>query len=92
MALKFTTLALPVAALAAATPVKRAPDCMVTEYAQLADAVESCSDLTLSDFSAPPSSTIDLQGLQTGATVTFAGKTVSCPLTMKVSKERMHAD
>lgn len=76
MSFTFAALALPVAALAAATPAKRAPDCTVTEYAQLSDAVESCSDLTLSDFSAPASSTIDLQSLQTGATVTFAGKTV----------------
>lgn len=74
LALVLSTL--PLAALAAVTPVKRAADCTITAYAQLSSAVKSCSDLTLSDFSAPPSSTIDLQSLQTGATVTFAGTTV----------------
>ena len=76
MTLAFTLSTLPLAALAAVTNVKRAPDCTVTAYPQLSSAVKSCSDLTLSDFSAPPSSTINLQSLQTGATVTFAGKTV----------------
>lgn len=76
MSLLFIISTMPLAALAAVTNVKRAPDCMVTEYAQLSDAVKSCSDLTLSGLSAPPSSTIDLQSLQTGATVTFAGRTV----------------
>ncbi|KAI1270757.1 BcPG3, endopolygalacturonase 3 [Xylariaceae sp. FL1019] len=49
--------------------------CTVTEYASISSAVDSCTDIVLSNISAPPSSTIDLQGLQTGATVTFAGTT-----------------
>ncbi|KAJ5596495.1 hypothetical protein N7450_002953 [Penicillium hetheringtonii] len=49
--------------------------CVVTEYASIPSAVESCTNIVLSNISAPPSSTIDLQGLQTGAAVTFAGTT-----------------
>ncbi|KAB8254345.1 putative endopolygalacturonase D [Aspergillus pseudonomiae] len=49
--------------------------CTVTEYAAISSAVVSCSNILLSDIYAPPSSTIDLQGLQTGAAVIFAGKT-----------------
>ncbi|CAI7567376.1 unnamed protein product [Penicillium bialowiezense] len=49
--------------------------CVVTEYASISSAVESCTNIVLSNISAPPSSTIDLQSLQTGATVTFAGTT-----------------
>lgn len=85
MALAFALFALPLGALGVAvTNVKRAPACKVTAYAQLSSAVKSCSDLTLSDFSAPPSSTINLQSLQTGATVTFAGKTVGVYLPSSV--------
>lgn len=51
--------------------------CVVSEYASLSSAVESCTNIVLSDLYAPPSSTIDLQSLQTGAVVTFAGTTVS---------------
>lgn len=50
--------------------------CVVTAYASISSAVESCTNIVLSNISAPPSSTIDLQSLQTGATVTFAGTTV----------------
>ncbi|KAI0146925.1 glycosyl hydrolases family 28-domain-containing protein [Xylariaceae sp. FL1272] len=49
--------------------------CIVTAYASISSAVESCTNIVLSNISAPPSSTIDLQALQTGATVTFAGTT-----------------
>ncbi|CAG7931584.1 unnamed protein product [Penicillium olsonii] len=49
--------------------------CVVTAYASISSAVESCTNIVLSNISAPPSSTIDLQSLQTGATVTFAGTT-----------------
>ncbi|KAH8891203.1 family 28 glycosyl hydrolase [Thozetella sp. PMI_491] len=52
-----------------------AASCTVTEYASISSAVASCTNIVLSDISAPPSSTIDLQGLQTGAVVTFAGTT-----------------
>ncbi|KAL4995816.1 putative endopolygalacturonase D [Aspergillus recurvatus] len=49
--------------------------CTVTDYAGISSAVASCSNIMLSDVYAPPSSTIDLQDLQTGAAVIFAGKT-----------------
>ncbi|KAJ5647090.1 hypothetical protein N7490_003462, partial [Penicillium lividum] len=49
--------------------------CVVSEYASLSSAVASCTNIVLSDFYAPPSSTIDLSSLQTGASVTFAGTT-----------------
>ncbi|KAH8671558.1 glycosyl hydrolases family 28-domain-containing protein [Xylariales sp. PMI_506] len=49
--------------------------CTVTAYASISSAVKSCTNIILSNISAPPSSTIDLQSLQTGATVTFAGTT-----------------
>ncbi|KAI1297058.1 glycosyl hydrolases family 28-domain-containing protein [Xylaria venustula] len=49
--------------------------CTVTAYASISSAVKSCTNIVLSNISAPPSSTIDLQSLQTGATVTFAGTT-----------------
>ncbi|KAI1326209.1 glycosyl hydrolases family 28-domain-containing protein [Xylariaceae sp. FL0255] len=49
--------------------------CTVTAYASISSAVKSCTNIVLSNISAPPSSTIDLHALQTGATVTFAGST-----------------
>jgi polygalacturonase len=49
--------------------------CTVTEHAAISSAVASCSNILLSDLYAPPSSTIDLQNLQTGAAVIFAGTT-----------------
>lgn len=49
--------------------------CTVTEYSQLADAVASCTDITLQDLAAPYNSSIDLRELQDGTTVTFAGTT-----------------
>ncbi|KAK7419265.1 hypothetical protein QQX98_003417 [Neonectria punicea] len=62
-------------AVADTTPVADANACVVTEYAQIASAVASCTDIVLSDLSMPASSTLDLQSLQTGAVVTFAGTT-----------------
>lgn len=62
-------------AVADTTPVADANACIVTEYAQIASAVASCTDIVLSDLSMPASSTLDLQSLQTGAVVTFAGTT-----------------
>ncbi|KAJ6261199.1 Polygalacturonase [Drechslerella dactyloides] len=47
--------------------------CLVTAYASISAAVKSCTLLTLSNISAPPSSSIDLQKLQPSATVVFAG-------------------
>ncbi|KAF3925466.1 Polygalacturonase [Orbilia brochopaga] len=49
--------------------------CLVTAYASISSAVKSCTLLTLSNISAPPSSTIDLQKLLPSATVVFAGLT-----------------
>ncbi|KAI8631654.1 glycosyl hydrolases family 28-domain-containing protein [Xylariaceae sp. FL1651] len=56
-------------------PVGSGTTCTVTAYASISSAVKSCTNIVLSNISAPPSSTIDLQSLQTGATVTFAGTT-----------------
>ncbi|KAK6207676.1 glycosyl hydrolase family 28 [Colletotrichum tabaci] len=49
--------------------------CTVTEYADIANAVATCTDITLSNIAAPANSPIDLQKLQNGATVTFDGTT-----------------
>lgn len=49
-------------------------DCTVTAYASISSAVKSCTNILLSGVSAPASSTISL-ALQTGAALTFAGKT-----------------
>ncbi|KAL4794399.1 putative endopolygalacturonase D [Aspergillus venezuelensis] len=65
----------PTAALSVAVSGNGGTTCTVTEYGALSSAVASCSNILLSDFYAPPSSTIDLQDLQTGAAVIFAGKT-----------------
>lgn len=51
--------------------------CTVTAYASISSAVKSCTNILLSDVAVPASSTLNLKSLQTGATVTFAGKTVS---------------
>ncbi|KAJ5093593.1 hypothetical protein N7456_009454, partial [Penicillium angulare] len=67
-----TTTAAPVTSAAAAITGSA---CVVSEYASLSSAVESCTNIVLSDLYAPPSSTIDLSSLQTGASVTFAGTT-----------------
>ncbi|KAK9786648.1 putative Endopolygalacturonase D [Seiridium cardinale] len=63
------------AATSAAAVAADADACTVTAYADISSAVASCTNIVLSGISAPASSTIDLQALQTGATVTFAGTT-----------------
>ncbi|KAL4927536.1 glycoside hydrolase family 28 protein [Aspergillus undulatus] len=65
----------PTAASSVAVTGNGGTTCTVTEYGALSSAVASCSNILLSDFYAPPSSTIDLQDLQTGAAVIFAGRT-----------------
>lgn len=54
--------------------VTGAYDCTVTAYAGISAAVKSCTNILLSGVSAPASSTMSL-ALQTGASLTFAGKT-----------------
>ncbi|KUI61334.1 putative endopolygalacturonase D [Cytospora mali] len=49
-------------------------DCTVTAFASISSAVKSCTNILLSDVSAPASSTMKL-ALQTGASLTFAGNT-----------------
>ncbi|KDN61461.1 putative glycosyl hydrolase family 28 [Colletotrichum sublineola] len=67
------------AALLSAILVAAAPStdagCTVTEFAGIANAVEACTNITLLNIAAPENSPIDLQNLQRGATVTFAGTT-----------------
>ncbi|KAB5518212.1 putative polygalacturonase precursor [Coniochaeta sp. 2T2.1] len=57
------------------TTITSGTACTVTDYASISAAVKSCTNIVLFDIYAPPSSTIDLQKLQTGAAVTFAGTT-----------------
>lgn len=70
--------ALPVllAASGHAAKTNTSSSCTVTEYSQLADAVASCTDITLQDLFAPANSFIDLRSLKDGSKVTFAGTTV----------------
>ncbi|THV46648.1 hypothetical protein BGAL_0370g00110 [Botrytis galanthina] len=49
--------------------------CTATAYADIADIIASCTNIVLDNISAPASSTIDLQKLQDGSTVTFSGTT-----------------
>ncbi|KAJ5361750.1 hypothetical protein N7541_002594 [Penicillium brevicompactum] len=70
-----TTAPAVVAAQSVSQAAGTGSSCVVTAYASISSAVESCTNIVLSNISAPPSSTIDLQSLQTGATVTFAGTT-----------------
>nr|XP_036586268.1 endo-polygalacturonase [Colletotrichum truncatum]KAF6796675.1 endo-polygalacturonase [Colletotrichum truncatum] len=66
------------AALAAATPphsVSARAGCTVTKYADIANAVATCTNIVLDSIAVPPASAIDLQKLKKGATVTFSGKT-----------------
>ncbi|KAK1597103.1 family 28 glycosyl hydrolase [Colletotrichum navitas] len=62
------------AILVAAAPFSDA-GCTVTEYAGIANAVAACTRITLLNIAAPENGAIDLQNLQKGATVTFAGTT-----------------
>lgn len=50
--------------------------CTVTKYADITNAVATCTDIVLDSIAVPASSAIDLQKLKSGATVTFSGKTV----------------
>lgn len=78
------------------TSTVASPTCTVTDYASISSAVKSCTNIILSNISAPPSSTINLEKLQTSAVVTFAGDTVSwafpplhpCYLARTEEKER----
>ncbi|KAH7413260.1 BcPG3, endopolygalacturonase 3 [Cadophora sp. MPI-SDFR-AT-0126] len=59
-----------------AASVGNAPaSCTVSEYAQITSVVAACTNIVLENISAPASSTILLNKLKTGSTVTFAGKT-----------------
>ncbi|TGO86572.1 hypothetical protein BPOR_0292g00010 [Botrytis porri] len=49
--------------------------CTATAYADIAEIIASCTNIVLDNISAPASSTIDLQKLQDGSTVTFSGTT-----------------
>ncbi|TDZ36115.1 putative endopolygalacturonase D [Colletotrichum spinosum] len=49
--------------------------CIVTQYEDIADAVSSCSDITLSNIAAPANGPIDLTKLKKGAKVVFDGTT-----------------
>ncbi|KAF7532542.1 hypothetical protein G7054_g7851 [Neopestalotiopsis clavispora] len=70
-----TTTAAAATTSSVAAAASDANACTVTAYADISSAVASCTNIILSGISAPASSTIDLQALQTGATVTFAGTT-----------------
>ncbi|TGO51867.1 hypothetical protein BOTNAR_0342g00030 [Botryotinia narcissicola] len=64
------------ASAAAITSAPAAPaGCTATAYADIADVIASCTNIVLDNISAPASSTIDLQKLQDGSTVTFSGTT-----------------
>ncbi|ERT01304.1 hypothetical protein HMPREF1624_02547 [Sporothrix schenckii ATCC 58251] len=60
---------------APSSPTASANPCFCTEYAQIATAVASCTDIVLSNIAAPNGAAIRLSGLKTGATVTFDGRT-----------------
>ncbi|GKT54284.1 polygalacturonase 3 [Colletotrichum tofieldiae] len=66
---------LPAVLVAAAPTASNATGCTVTEYAGIAKAVKTCTQITLSNIAAPVNGSIDLQKLQNGATVTFDGTT-----------------
>lgn len=52
-----------------------AEPCIITEYAGIAAAVSTCSEITLRDIYAPENSSIDLSGALPGSVITFAGTT-----------------
>ncbi|KAL3420281.1 glycosyl hydrolase family 28 [Phlyctema vagabunda] len=61
---------------AAATAVSATGNaCTVTAAAGIASAVASCTNIVLQDIAMPASQSLDLNDLQDGTTVTFAGKT-----------------
>ncbi|KAF4775112.1 hypothetical protein HER10_EVM0006605 [Colletotrichum scovillei] len=53
----------------------RGTGCVVTKYDDIANAVKTCTDITLSNIAAPSNGAIDLSKLQTGTKVTFDGTT-----------------
>lgn len=59
----------------ASTPTTTIVPCHLTEWSQIAPAVTACKDITLDNIQAPASSPIILTALQTGASVTFKGRT-----------------
>ncbi|KAF4923083.1 putative endopolygalacturonase D [Colletotrichum viniferum] len=61
--------------LVAAIPVSNSTGCTVTKFEDIATAVSSCTDITLSNIAAPAASPIDLQKLKKGTKVTFDGTT-----------------
>lgn len=65
----------PTVATSVSMPSISAMPCRCTEYSQISAAVSSCTDIILSNIAAPNGSSIDLSGLQAGATVTFDGLT-----------------
>ncbi|KAG9842072.1 glycoside hydrolase, partial [Aureobasidium melanogenum] len=78
IALQFLSLSglVAVAAAAPAPPHTRTGDpCYVTSYPDLANAVSSCTNITLDSIAVPGNTTLDLTKLKAGTTVTFAGKT-----------------
>ncbi|KAF2713232.1 glycoside hydrolase family 28 protein [Pleomassaria siparia CBS 279.74] len=62
-------------AIASPTATLANSPCTVTSYAGVPAATASCTAITLQDITVPGNSTLDLSKLQTGTTVTFAGKT-----------------
>ncbi|KAG4413119.1 hypothetical protein IFR04_013736 [Cadophora malorum] len=64
-----------VKATSAASVANAPASCTASEYAQITSVVAACTNIVLENISAPASSTILLDKLQTGSTVTFAGKT-----------------
>ncbi|OHE90384.1 glycosyl hydrolase family 28 [Colletotrichum orchidophilum] len=49
--------------------------CVITKYEDIANAVKTCTAITLSNIAAPANGAIDLSDLKPGTTVTFAGTT-----------------
>ena len=61
-----------------ATPATAsASPCIIRKYEEVAQAVACCKQIVLRNIAVPGGQTLDLSGLKTGTTVTFAGITVS---------------
>lgn len=58
-------------------PGKGQPDdqCYVTQYSQIADAVGNCTSLVLDGITVPANEYLNLNSLQDGSKVMFAGRT-----------------
>ena len=54
-----------------------ASPCIIRKYEEVVQAVACCKQIVLSNIAVPGGQTLDLSGLKTGSTVTFAGSTVS---------------